>query len=488
MGRRTVPALPAAVALGSLVAGVALPGCANGEGAVRPPSGVVSTTTTTLPPGVAAPGADDAGDPYYPGLGNGGYDVSHYRLDLTWTPEGERLDGVATVEATATQRLSSFDLDLVGLDVDGATVDGAAAEVARRGERELVVTPPETIRRGDTFTVEVTYGGTPEPLPTRSGVVEPGWISDGREVHVIAEPDGASTFFPVNDHPRDKATYELRITAPASMDVVANGQRTAHDAVAGGGLWVYEMTEPMASYLVQVVIADDLEFDERDEDDDGVTLRHAFDSDVADQAREAMEPTADMIAVFEELFGPYPFESYGAVVVDEPLGLALETQTLPLFGVDALGSETLVAHELAHQWFGNHVSPVSWRDVWLNEGFATYAEWLWSEETGGATADDIAGTIDGDDLGVPPGDPGPDQLFGPSVYQRGALTLHVLRHELGDDVFFHLLRTWVERYGGRSASSADFEELAEAAADHNLDALFDAWLRSTEMPDLDDWT
>jgi aminopeptidase N len=242
----------------------------------------------------------------------------------------------------------------------------------------------------------------------------------------------------------------------------------------------------MASYLVQVVIGD-LRFDES-VGPDGLTVRHAVDEDVPDEALVALDRTAEMIEGFEEMFGPYPFAAYGVAVVDEPLGVALETQTLTLVGLDTVSNEGVLAHELAHQWFGNDVSPGSWRDIWLNEGFATSAEWLWTEGDGGPS---VAGrareAAQAPGLDVPPGDPGPDELFADSVYLRGALTLHVLRHELGDEAFFDLLRDWIERYSGRNATSADFEGMASVAAGRDLAPLFDAWLRSPTLPDLVEW-
>ncbi|HLM65061.1 MAG TPA: M1 family metallopeptidase [Acidimicrobiales bacterium] len=483
MRRRIVLGLVAAAALAGLTAGVAVTKDDPDARATGPPA---ASTSTTAPPGRASPGASDVGDPYFPGLGNGGYDVTHYALDLTWTPEDARLDGVATIRAIATQWLSRFDLDLVGLDVAGVTVDGVAAEVAREGARELVITPSTTIARGVDFRVEVTYGGRPAAQPSIDGV-EPGWTSDDEgEVHVIGEPAGAATFFPVNDHPTDKATYELRVTVPEGMAVAANGTLSDRRALGGTEQWTYRAEDPMASYLVQVVIAN-LAFD-RDVGPDDLPLRYAYDHDVAEVARRAMTRTPEAIAAFEEMFGPYPFESYGTVVVDEALSLALESQTLSLFGADAL-RESVVVHELAHQWFGDDVSPATWRDIWLNEGFATYAEWLWSEASGGPSADALARRAEAAarDLDVAPADPGPDDLFAETVYVRGALTLHVLRHELGDDGFFELLRTWLARYGGRTASTADFEALATDAAGEDLSALFSAWLHRADAPDLSDW-
>jgi aminopeptidase N len=391
----------------------------------------------------------------------------------------------------ATQWLSRFDLDLVGLEVDEVTVDGRAAEVRRSGQRELVVTPPEPIVPGTTFEVRVAYAGRPVTLPGIDGVVA-GWTSDAAgEVHVIGEPGGAATFFPVNDHPTDKATYEIRVAAPDELAVAANGtlveRRPRRD---GTTLWVYDSADPMASYLVQVVIGDLTTV--RDAGPDDVPIRHAVDDDVGGAeggAAAALSVTADVMDLFDDLFGPFPFEAYGAAVVDEPIGLALESQTLSLFG-SQVPSQDVIAHELAHQWFGDDVSPATWRDIWLNEGFATYAQWIWGEAAGGPTVDDaaVAAAESGDlDLDRPPADPGADDLFADSVYVRGALTLHVLRRQLGDDGFFDLLRAWLDRYGGRTASTADFEALASDAAGEDLDPLFTAWLHEPEVPALADW-
>ncbi|MFO7279736.1 MAG: M1 family metallopeptidase [Thermoanaerobacterales bacterium] len=440
-------------------------------------------------PAAPPPGADAVtglGDPYYPDAGNRGYDVQHYELDLTWHPDAARMDGRATITATATEPLDVFALDAVDLDIASLAVDGEPATVEPVGERDVLVTPARPLAAGDGFTVDVEWSAVPNAVQDTS-LVESGWYADGEEIYAIFEPSGAATLFPGNDHPSDKASYDLRITVPEGLDVAANGLHVATEPGDGVATWAFEVPEPMATYLVQVVVAD-LVLVEGD-GPDGVVVRHAFDADVVDELGHTMDLTGDMLAFFEELFGPYPFEAYGAVVIDEPLGLALETQTLSIFGTDAADSEMTVAHELAHQWFGNAVTPATWQDIWLNEGFATYAELLWREHRGGGTPDDFAESAAGQAamLATPPGDPGPDDLFTASVYDRGALTLHVLRHRIGDDAFFELLRTWYERYSGRSASTADFEALAEEVSGQDLDELFDAWLRAPEMPSLDEW-
>jgi aminopeptidase N len=480
--RRVVAAVLAAV----LVAAACSGGDGDGEEAARRPGDEAASETTdagSAPPTAGAPGVGDA---YYPDAGNGGYDVGHYALDLTWDPDAERLQGTATLTATATQALSSFSLDLADVDVSAVTVDGAEAPWDGPAGGEMTVTPAQPLAQGSEFTVAVSYAATPLTADG-SDAFAPGWFGTGGEMFVLFEPNGAPTLFPVNDHPTDKATYSFRITAPEAFEVAANGLLTG--TVPGDGVktWVYESAHPMASYLVQVVIGD-LEFEEST-GPGGLPIRHAFDTGILDDIDPAVDRIGDMIEFYESRFGPYPFEAYGMVVVDVPLGLALETQTLSTFGTVLAEDENVVAHELAHQWFGDDVSVATWQDIWLNEGFATYAQWMWSEHVGGPTTDELAADegADPQSYPLPPADPGAGSMFDGSVYIRGAMTLHVLRRTRGDDAFFALLQTWVDRYGGDSADTADFEALAEEVSGEELTPLFDAWLRAPALPDLDDW-
>jgi aminopeptidase N len=481
--RRLIIAVGASSSVVAVVAAAIIAG--RSDPSPRSASTTAMTTTTAGgPPGRA--GAGGVGDPYLSDAGNGGYDVDHYVLDLAWDPTRQHLDGVATITAVATQTLASFSLDLVGLDVTAVEVGGDASRWQRHDHHELVVTPDDAVIEGATFRTVVRYEGTPALIPGAEPL-DPGFMTDGREVYVASEPNGAATFFPSNDHPTDKATYEIRVTVPDDLDVAANGllRDTTPGEEPGTETWVYDAPDPMATYLVQVVVAN-LRFQELT-GPDGLPIRNAYDADLGDDVAAAFARQGEMIDFFDDRFGPFPFAAYGAVVVDEDLGFALETQTLSLFGRNAL-DDSIVAHELAHQWFGDHVSLGSWRDIWLNEGFATYAQWLWAEHEGDATVDEIAlGAAGGPGLDIPPGDPGADTLFGSTVYVRGALTLHVLRHELGDEAFFRLLRAWVDRYGGDSATSADFEALAAEVAGRDLSALFDAWLRAPRLPILAAW-
>jgi aminopeptidase N len=484
------PALAALVVVATTVV-VALagrdddPAPREGSPAVEP---TASTTVPTVPtvPTIGTPGAAGVGDPYFPNLGNGGYDVAHYDLELAWSGDGQ-LDGVARIDASATQALSAFNLDLAGMAVASVTVDGVPART-EQVDRELVVTPASTIPDDAAFTTVVTYGGRPQPVSDGTDLFEVGWQTDGREAFVASEPGGASTFFPVNDHPTDKATYTLTVTAPEDQVVAANGVLVDEaDADDGRRSWTYEADDPMASYLVQIVIGDYLLEDAGSVD--GVVLRHAFHRSLADAARVATSRTGEMLEMLTEVYGPYPFDAYGVVAVDEPLGFALETQTLTIIGSDIAvqgrGADSILLHELAHQWVGNAVSPATWRDVWLNEGFATYSEWLWTERTGGQPASVTARNLassPGAGLDRPPGDPGFDELFGTHVYWRGGMALQALREAIGDPAFFEVLRAWVDEHSGSTASTADLVALAERISGQPLNDLFYDWLYADGLP------
>ncbi len=304
---------------------------------------------------------------------------------------------------------------------------------------------------------------------------------------MASEPEGAATFFPVNDHPSDKATYRFEVTAPSELIVATNGVALEHTTGSDGTTtWESEEREPMASYLVQVAIGDFAVVD-GGTSRSGVPIRHVVHRTYQAEATAALARTAEMIDVLEGVWGPYPFEVYGVLSLPIQLGYALETQTLTLIGQDTVadprGALTLV-HELAHQWTGDAVSPATWKDIWLNEGFATYSEWLWTERTGGEPASEQARGIRALGLDSPPGDPGVAGLFGPAVYHRGALTLQALREAVGDEAFFRTLRAWVDEHTGRSASTLDLIALAERESGQELDALFDAWLYQPRLPRL----
>ena len=432
------------------------------------------------------PGAPGAGDPLFPGLGNGGYDVSHYTVELDVDVDANRVSGRTRIEAVATHDLSSFNLDLRGLDVTDVSVNGLPAGHVRDAS-ELTISPATPIRAGTTFRTRVTYEGQPRsrrasPRERRSAHPE-GWFRYETGIVAFGEPRGASYWYPVNEHPSDKATYTFIITVPEPYEAASNGELVETVDHGDTVTYVWESRHATASYLTVLAVA---RFDEVEGTTaSGVPIAHAIERSVDQSVRRRLDSTAAIIDFFSEVFGPYPFDSTGAIVIDGPLPfLALETQPRPIYEARTLESvgDTIVAHELAHQWFGNLLTPASWRDIWLNEGFATYAEWLWASHK--HDRDPLATPREQGwdaDLG-PPGNPDPHNPSAFTVYVRGAMALHALRSEIGDEAFFRVLREYVARHAGGNVTTADFVAVAEEIAQRDLDALFDAWLYAERTP------
>ncbi|WP_181570261.1 M1 family metallopeptidase [Micromonospora robiginosa] len=433
------------------------------------------------------PGAADAGDPYVPGAGNGGYDVGHYALDVRYEPADDRLTGTATLTVTATRALSRFQLDLAGLTVDRVRVDGEPAK-HRHDDAELVVTPAHGLPAGKRFTVEVAYGGVPRPLPAAE-------LGDGGFHHTpdgaiaLGQPESASTWFPVNDHPSDKATYDFAVTVPDGLAAISNGVPKGRTSAGGRTTWRWSERSPMASYLTTLVIGDYRVTSGTHAGRPLVTaVAAALPAD--GPAAASVARTGEVADFLAARFGPYPFDAYGGVVVaDDRIRYALETQSRPVYGPGFFRSgrpnTEVVAHELAHQWFGDSVSVAKWSDIWLNEGFATYAEWLWAEHDGGrSVARTVADRYAATDWSKPSVDPGRAGMFGDAVYQRGALAVHALRRALGDETFFRVLRGWLAERRDGNATTADFVGYAERAAGRPLRALLDTWLIGATPPGL----
>jgi hypothetical protein len=651
--------------------------------------------------GPFTPGAPGIGDPYFPLDGNGGYDVGHYLLDLNYDPPANHIDGVATISATTTQDLSSFNLDLVGMNVEAISVNGWNADWTRDAG-ELTVTPTVGLPKGCDFTVVVRYEGVPEPVVDAFGTSGVLPTDDG--MVIVGEPKVAATWYPVNDHPLDKASYTFEVTVPDGLEVVSNGFLQRKKTKHGLTTFIWQEKDPMNSYLATATVgkfditsysqngirfydaidpalfepvaapttgthlmisgqadssykrlmrtitvpaggatlsfwvtrdteqnwdfmfveahtvgADDwttlpdvnghtsadvgnscpfesweqihpfLTHYQTDNGDgtctakgttgvwwaatgqsgpeqwkldlgayagkqvelsisyasDDVVQAHgvfiddiststgegdtSFEDDgdtldgwtrpgapagspgntndftvgtVADLppnfgflARTSFAREPEMLSFLSDNFGPYPFRDAGGIVDHlAGIGFALENQTRPIYAqelfYDQVGADSVVLHELSHQWYGDSVSVHFWRDVWLNEGFATYAEWLWAEHEGIATPQE---TFDGTFANIPAddpfwqlvvGDPGPDHLFDAPIYVRGAMTLQALRNAVGDDAFFRILRKWASSHRGGNGSTPEFIELAERVSGQDLGALFDTWLFTAGKPDV----
>ena len=508
------------------------------------PVATTPATTDPVTPVDFEPGAAGIGDSYFPLDGNGGYDVQHYDLDLAYAPDTDVLSGTTTVTATATQNLSAFNLDFDTRDVNGddaivissITVDGVPAEWslattqismdtgqpqvegstdddATPPRTELTVVPPAGIPLGATITTAVTYSGVPIVVDDAFGPA--GVFPTPTGAVIVGQPRGAATWFPSNDHPSDKATFSTRMSVPTGLKVIGNGRLASQTSAAGLDTFDWEMEKPMATYLATATLGD---FDVETTPVDGITYVDAIDPTlfsrnaaggggsgvkVGDVAKGIFETEPQVIDFLSTYFGPYPFSEAGGIAIgyiDEDTGddlpYALENQTRPIYPAWAFRANSdasVVVHELAHQWYGDDLSMNRWSDIWLNEGFATYAEWLWAENQGGPkTQESFQEAYDTDYVaeGIPDfwntivADPGASGIFDPAVYTRGAMTLQALRNEVGDDAFFAILKGWATENAGTSVSTTQFVDYAESVSGQDLTELFDTWIYTAGKPAL----
>ena len=430
-----------------------------------------------------------AADPYLPSHGDDRYAVEHYDLDLRYKPHGNHLEGHAVLRVRALDDLPDLLLDLHGLLVTSLHVQGA--EVARWSHRSsrIRIRFRAPVLAGRELLVTIGYRGNPGTMRGPDGPA--GWeeLTDG--VLVAAQPHGAPTWFPCNDRMADKAVYRIAVATDPAYRVVANGALVAERRAGRRVEWVYEQRRPMSTYLATLQIG---RYGAERQEGGGVPSWLVGPPARMPQVRVTFADQPRMLEVFADSFGPYPFDRYTVVVADDPLEIPLESQTISTFGLNHLSrgweAQRLIAHELAHQWFGNAVTAASLADIWLHEGFACYGEWLWSEASGRSTTDAEAERHHAvmaqrpQDLVLT--DPGPHHTFDDRVYKRGALTLHALRRTVGDEVFFALLRSWVDenRYG--VVTTADFEaSVLDITGDAHAD-LLQGWLREAALPALPD--
>lgn len=433
---------------------------------------------------------DDPIDDYLPQNGNRGYRVSRYELELIYKVASNRLSGRAEITAVTTSVRPRYALDLTqSLSVSKVFVNGAKAARYTHRDGKLVFTPQQRVPAGGVLSVTVLYAGTPRPVRGPWGEV--GWEELTEGALIASQPNGAASWFPCDDHPSSKASYRISITTDSPYFALANGELVRKLTKASQTTWVYEQAEPMSSYLATIQIGPYRKHRIGSSQSPvpmhavlPPRLRSAFDHDFGRQQH--------MMEVFVEAFGPYPFAAYTVVVTDDELEIPIEAQGISVFGANHCdgrrGSERLVAHELAHQWFGNSLTIRQWRDIWLHEGFACYAEWLWSEASGGPSADRMARAarhnLSREPQDILLGDPGPVLMFDDRIYKRGALTLHALRIELGDVAFFDLLREWTRRYRHSSVTTEEFTDLAGHYSRLPLRPLWDAWLGELALPEL----
>jgi aminopeptidase N len=461
-------------------------------GAGRRPArlaGLAIVAVTAIAPAAAhaafVKGSAGGGDPYFPKAGNGGYDVARYNLRLRYTPGSNRLQATATIHARAKKSLKRFDLDFRRLHITRLTVNGKRVRHSRRGQ-ELRIRPRPGLRKGKRFHVRIRYHGHPRPVIDPDGAKD-GWVPTDDGAFVAAEPQGAPTWFPCNDLLTDKASYHIRVTVPNGTAAISNGALVRRVVHGNRRTFVWDEESPMATYLATVTTG---KFNVTRSQINGIPSVVAIDPRES-SAASTLAKMPEMLRLFAPRFGPYPFGTTGGTVDHAPsVGYALETQTRPIYDSAQGATSPTVAHELAHQWFGDSDSLKRWRQIWLNEGFATWSEFLWQEHQGGQTVrkrvHDLYASHGAGDTGFwnpPPGNPGgPENLFDLTIYIRGAMTLEALRERVGSATFFRILSDWAHAHTYGNAGTSDFIDLAEADSGQDLDHFFDVWLFQPGKP------
>ncbi|OEU85996.1 zinc metalloprotease [Streptomyces abyssalis] len=452
--------------------------------------------------GLPSPKPLGVGDRLFPHLGNPGYDVRAYDISFRYEGNTEPLEARTVIEADVTARdgLPRFNLDFASGKVRSVSVAGRGARFEQAGE-DLVVTPPESVRKGERMRVVVRHTS-----PTQ-GVANGGWVQTRDGLAMANQPDAAHRVFPGNDHPSDKARFTFHVTAPRELTVVAGGRLKNKVRSGESTRWTYRVAHPMATELAQVSIG--LSHVRRTKGPHGLPLRDVVPVRDREELRPWLEKTPRQMKWLERRLGPYPFETYGLLVADAQTGFELETQTLSLFekqlftvpSVPSWYKESVMVHELAHQWLGDSVTPETWDDLWLNEGHATWYEWLYGAERGGASLTSRARDAykKSDDWRKRHGPPAKlhavktdtkTDIFRKSVYEGSAVALYALRQKIGDEDFRRLQREWITQHRDGNASTADFTRLANAVAKKDLTGFLKDWLygeKTPPMPGHPDW-
>jgi aminopeptidase N len=425
-------------------------------------------------------------DSVYPEVGDPLVDALHYGLSLAWDPRKERLSAHEVLTFRATDDAERIPLDFSdALKISEVTVDGESAEFTHEG-KDLSIDRP--VQVDQQYEVELRYAGRPQPTPapsTRSDFQQGlGWnITEEHETWTLQEPYGAHTWYAANDHPSDKALYDLTLTVPEPWHGVANGELTQSTVADGVRTNTWHLSEPASSYLVTVAFGD---FQKAElASTSGVPIQVWSDAD-GEQFPGETESAVVAMAWLEEILGPYPFDTFGVLVVDNESGM--ETQTMITLGeTDYALSAPVMVHELAHHWYGDTVSPDDWSEVWMNEGMAMYLQGMWEAEQEGITVAqkmDTWAEFEGLERKAagPPGAYDPQQFGSGNIYYGPALMWHELRERIGDERFFAMVRAWPEQQENDTADREEYLAWIEDTTGEEFSAFFDAWLLGKKTP------
>ncbi|HEX5086648.1 MAG TPA: M1 family metallopeptidase [Nocardioides sp.] len=462
---------------------------AQPAGSPTPARDVSLPDETKAPPDPDDPALDPAlsrpvEDSLYPDVGDPSVDALRYDLDLAWSPDSRTLDGDAIIELRSTESGDHLQLDLgEPLEVSSVTLDGAEVEFQHVG-KDLVVEAPVT--KDERYVLDVAYSGTPQPTPAptnRTDFSTTGWtITPDGETWTMQEPYGAFTWYPVNDQPSDKAYYDFTLTVPSPWIGIANGVMTAQKEYGGLTTTAWHLSKPASSYVVTVAMGDYTRTTNTTQS--GLEISYWVPSDRPELA-SGLQAAAAGLDWLKNLLGPYPFDSLGFLLNDSRSGM--ETQTMISLGAtDYTTSTAVLVHEMAHQWYGDEVTPQDWRDVWMNEGMAMYLQGCWEAAADGRTVDAVMDHYaelerKARAAAGPPAAYDPQQFGQGNIYYGPALMWHELRKKIGDDAFWKLVRAWPAR---APETNATYDEYLDWLVNrtHVHRSFFDSWLLDPTTP------
>lgn len=417
------------------------------------------------------------------------YDVTFYKLDLGMTNTSAEISGVTEVHSLATQAIDSALLELYnGYIINGISVNGQEVDYARYGE---LVSIPVGLTEGDEFIITIDYEGSPPPENSFMGVAglnnQTSYFWEKQITYSLSEPFGAFEWFPCKQELRDKAdSVQVTITVPENLMAGSNGVLDSITVDNGFKTFHWMHRHPIDYYLISVAVGEYREYNIYAHpvgNEDSVLIQNfIYDDDYYyEYYKDGIDNVADYIELFAELYGPYPFENEKYGHCSAPFGGGMEHQTMT---TQESFEKTLTAHELAHQWFGNNVTCSSWADIWMNEGFASYSEYLMLEYLylpsqalsdikgkQNSTKDQIGGSVwVADSLNE-------NAIFNSRlVYKKGGAIIHTLRYILADDsLFFGILKDFQADYTGGVASGLDFKAYLEAKSGIDFTEFFEQW-------------
>lgn len=407
-------------------------------------------------------------------------DIKNYEIDLELFTEDETISAEVVIEGVyKDSTLKQIDLNFYdNMEISSILLNDMAVEYIHDNYRLSIFDDDKTTEE---FRIEISYSGSPQNLGMGSFNFDEEY--EREYVYTLSEPVYASSWFPCNDLPNDKALARISITNDSSAVSISNGVLEKIEIEDDKKTYSWQTVYPISTYLIAIYSGEYKKFSQQYVSIGGkmVNFDYYVTPEKFQMAKIDFDFHPQIFKVFENLFGEYPFvdEKYSVIEFFWPYG-AMEHQTVTGMSSRFIGGKNffrdIYIHEVAHHWWGNAVGPETWKDVWLNEGFATYSEALYYEKISGYSS--LVSTLQSkfrDYTEFSLYDPGPN-MFGSMVYNKGAWVLHMLRKEIGDEDFFTLLRNYFETYKYKNASTENLKTLAEEVSGKDLKTFFDQWI------------